>query len=118
MNHRIKLLRNTLDLTQQKFADRLGIKGNTISQYESGRNAPVDAVISLICREFNVNETWLRTGEGEMFRNTPESSQILNFIDQTLQSSQESFKFRFISALPQLSESDWETLEKLLSLVQ
>lgn len=71
MNRRIKLLRNTLDLTQQKFADRLGVKGNTISQYESGRNAPVDSVISLICREFNVSETWLRTGAGEMFAPEP-----------------------------------------------
>lgn len=68
MKDRIKLIRHTLGLTQQKFADRLGIKGNTISQYESGRNAPVDAVISLICREFGVNEKWLRTSEGEMFR--------------------------------------------------
>lgn len=67
MKDRIKLIRHTLGLTQQKFADRLGIKGNAISQYESGRNAPIDAVISLICREFSVNETWLRTGDGDMF---------------------------------------------------
>ncbi len=67
MKDRIKLIRHTLGLTQQKFADRLGIKGNAISQYESGRNAPIDAVVSLICREFNVSEAWLRTGEGEMF---------------------------------------------------
>lgn len=67
MNERIKKLRKALDLTQQKFADRIGIKGNAISQYESGRNEPIDAVISLICREFNVSETWLRTGDGEMF---------------------------------------------------
>lgn len=74
MKERIKLLRHTLSLTQQKFADRLGIKGNAISQYESGRNAPIDAVISLICREFNVNEEWLRTGAGEMFRQTEETA--------------------------------------------
>lgn len=61
---RIKKLRKHLDLTQQGFGDRLGIKGNTISQYESGRNEPIDAVLSLICREFNVNEEWLRTGKG------------------------------------------------------
>lgn len=72
MKDRIKSIRHTLGLTQQKFADRLGVKGNTISQYESGRNAPVDSVISLICREFNVNEDWLRTGKGDMF--APESA--------------------------------------------
>jgi len=54
MNERIKALRKRLGLTQQAFADRLKI----------GKNAPSDAVISLICKEFNVNEIWLRTGEG------------------------------------------------------
>lgn len=46
------------------MADRIGIKRNTIANYEIGRNVPIDAVISLICREFGVNEVWLRTGEG------------------------------------------------------
>ena len=60
-----------LDLTQQKFGERIGIKGNTVAQYELGRNEPIDAVLSLICREFNVNEEWLRNGEGEMFKPAP-----------------------------------------------
>lgn len=67
MNERIKELRKALDLTQQEFADKLNIKRGAIANYEVGRNTPIDAVISLICREFNVNETWLRTGDGEMF---------------------------------------------------
>lgn len=67
MNERIRKLRRTLDLTQQEFAEKLGIKRNTIANYESGRNEPIDAVVSLICREFNVDEEWLRTGNGEMF---------------------------------------------------
>jgi len=68
LNIRIKKLRKFLDLTQQEFADRIGIKRNTLANYEVGRNEPIDAVVNLICREFNVNETWLRTGEGEMFK--------------------------------------------------
>lgn len=64
MKERIKILRKKLNLTQQEFADRIGIKRNTIANYEIGRNEPIDAVISLICREFKVNEIWLRTGEG------------------------------------------------------
>lgn len=71
MKERIRQLRRHLDLTQQQFADALGIKRNTIANYESGRNAPVDSVLSLICKEFNVNEDWLRNGTGEMF--LPES---------------------------------------------
>lgn len=67
MHERIRKLRKTLDLTQEKFADRIGIKRNTIATYESGRNEPVDSVVALICREFHVNEEWLRYGTGEMF---------------------------------------------------
>ncbi len=67
MKDRLKKLRNELSLTQQKFADRIGIKRGAIANYEVGRNIPTDAVLSLICREFGVNEKWLRTGEEPMF---------------------------------------------------
>lgn len=67
MKERIKEIRKKLDLTQQEFADRIGIKRNTIANYETGRNDPVNSVISLICREFSVSEEWLRYGTGEMF---------------------------------------------------
>ena len=64
MNERIKRLRSKLEMTQQEFADRLGIKRGTLANYEIGRNEPIDAVISLMCKEFHVNEIWLRTGKG------------------------------------------------------
>lgn len=67
MHERIRKLRRELDLTQEKFAERIGIKRNTIATYESGRNEPIDSVVALICREFHVNEEWLRNGTGEMF---------------------------------------------------
>lgn len=68
---RLKELRKALHLTQQDFAFRLGISRNNIATYEIGKSRPGDAVMALICREFNVNETWLRTGEGEMFAKAP-----------------------------------------------
>lgn len=68
MNERIKELRKRLDLTQQEFADKIGMKRNTIANYEINRNEPSNAVITLICKVFNINENWLRTGEGEMFQ--------------------------------------------------
>lgn len=67
MEERLRLLRKVLNLTQQKFADRLGVKRNTIANYETGRNVPIGSVFSLICKEFNVNEEWLRYGTGNMF---------------------------------------------------
>ena len=74
MKERIRKIRRDLDLTQQEFADRIGIKRNTIANYETGRNEPVDSVVSLICREFGVNEEWLRNGTGEMFKPSPSSA--------------------------------------------
>lgn len=79
MKNRIKALRKELGLTQEKFADRLSMKRNTIANYEIGRNEPIDAVISLICREFNVNEEWLRTGKGgpdNMFTKTSKDDEF------------------------------------------
>lgn len=73
---RIKKVRQEKHLTQQGFADKIGISRNNVATYEVGKSNPGEAVISLICREFHVNETWLRTGEGEMF--TDEDAAILS----------------------------------------
>lgn len=71
MNDRIKELRKSLGLSGEKFGERVGVKRNTVSQWETGTNSVTDQMFKSICREFNVNEEWLRTGEGEMF-NLPE----------------------------------------------
>lgn len=71
---RIKRLRKELDLTQTEFATRIGSVQNTVTGYESGRRNPSAPVISLICREFNVREEWLRDGTGEMFKASPSSA--------------------------------------------
>lgn len=67
LGERIKKVRRDVDLTQQIFADRIGIKQNSVALIESGKRNTSDQVLLAICREFHVNEKWLRTGEGEMF---------------------------------------------------
>lgn len=67
MNERIKLLRKALELNQTDFGARIGVKQGTVAAYESGARVPLDSVIVSICREFGVSESWLRSGEGEMF---------------------------------------------------
>ena len=84
MNERIKSLRKVLGLTQQEFADKLGISRGNIGAYEVGKNAPSDAVISLIVRIFNANENWLRTGEGEMFVPRSVKDEIDYFVEDLL----------------------------------
>ncbi len=85
MNERIKKLRKDLKLTQQEFADALNIKRGAVANYEIGRNAPIDAVISLICKTFNVNEEWLRSGEGEMFLELPEEDEEAAYVSELLE---------------------------------
>lgn len=113
MKDRIKKIRKELDLTQQKFAEKIGVKQNTVAQYEMGRNIPINSVISLICREFNVNEQWLRDGTGEMFIEQTRDEQIASFVGSIQASADDSFKKRFISMLSALDESEWEVLEKM-----
>ena len=79
MDERIKELRKALGLTQQKFADAIGVRQNTVAQYEMGRNPPNDTVITLICREFNVSEEWLRTGAGDMFQPKSRNEELFEF---------------------------------------
>ena len=105
-------------MTQQEFAEKLGIKRSTMATYESGRNEPIDAVISLICREFDVNEEWLRTGEGEMFIELTKEEEIASFIGEVLRDEDDSFKKRLISGLAALDETGWEVLENFLNSIQ
>lgn len=118
MKERLKQLRKALELTQQTFADRIGMKQNTIAQYEMGRTIPSDAIIFSICREFNVNETWLRTGEGDMFIQLTRDEQIEQFVGELLKDEDDSFKRRIISGLAALDAAGWQVLEEFLDSIQ
>lgn len=101
---RIKELRNSLDLTQQKFADRLGIQRGAIANYELERNVPIDAVISLICREFNVREAWLRDGTGEMLEQLTEDEDRARFFGGLSKENASPEVLAFIDALRKTPE--------------
>lgn len=119
MNNRIKELRTVhlkeklgRKVTQQEFADKLGLSQNYIWQIESGDRMPSDRTISDICREFGCNEVWLRTGEGEPFQEETRQEAIMRFAAQTVNGSDE-FKKAFVSMLAKLDADDWESLAKL-----
>lgn len=111
MNERIKELRKSLGLTQLEFGEQVGVKANTIGNYEIGLRTPSDAVIRAICREFNVNETWLRTGEGEMFN--PQDEKLAAFIGSLVADDSEPFKRRMVELLADLTPEEWKLLEKM-----
>lgn len=118
MNERLKKLRKALDLTQQEFADRIGIKRNTMGQYEIGRNEPIDAVVMAICKEFKVNEKWLRTGEGEMFIKQSRDEEMAELIGELMSQEDDSFKKRLVSGLLALDENGWKVLEEFINSIQ
>lgn len=112
ISDRVRELRIAKNLTQQEFADKLRIKRSTISNYDIGRSEPSESVISLICRTFSVSETWLRTGEGEMFSDTAREEQIAAFMGDVLAAESEDFRKRFVSMLSSLSVDEWRLIEE------
>lgn len=110
MGNRIKELRQVLGLTQQEFADRIGVKRGAIANYEIGRNAS-DTAVALICREFGVSEHWLRTGEGEMFVQISRSDEVMDFVGRAMIVEESNFKQRFLLALARLPEERWKDIE-------
>ena len=112
VGERIKSVRNMLNLTQQAFSERLGLKRNTIGSYEINAGVPSDRTISDICREFGVNEVWLRTGDGEPFQEETRQEQIMRFAAQTVKGSDE-FRKAFVSMLAKMDSEDWNALAKI-----
>ena len=118
MNERIALVRKSLGLTQEKFAEQVGLSRNFMWMIESGTRVPSDRTISDICREFNVNETWLRTGEGEMFNQITRSEKITSFLTEITEDEGDDFKRRVVEMLAELEPEDWKLLERMAEKLQ
>ena len=114
---RIKEVRNYFHVTQQEFADRIKVKRNTVATYEMGRSIPSDAAIALICKEYGINELWLRTGDGDMLIDNPKAIEISNLLSDLQKADENDFKCRLISALARLDEKGLESLEHLVDMI-
>lgn len=112
MNERVKELRKALGLSGEKFGEKIGLKRNSLSQIETGKNGLSEGNIISICREYNVNEEWLRYGNGEMFIKTKPDNELFKWAGKVLGSKDMTFRKAFVNALSKLSEDDWEKVEK------
>lgn len=111
---RVRYLRKELlKLTQQEFSEMLNISRSNMGNIETGKIALTDRVISDICEKYNVNETWLRTGEGEIFIPLTRNQQITDFLGGLIK-EEGTFKKRLIDALSRLDEKDWEDIERVV----
>lgn len=118
MNVRLKQIRKTLNLTQQEFADRLKIKRNTVATYETGKSNPSDAAVSLICREFNVREEWLRDGTGDMFKAAPSS--VLDALAEQYSLSDPAYVMveKFVKLKPEAQETIFSYIQEVAAAFQ
>ena len=106
-------LRKQIGLNQAEFGKRIGVTRSAICNYENGSRSISEQAILSICREFNVNETWLRTGNGEMFRNVPEAqiAQIVGEFDL------DELDQRIILGYLRLSEADRAAVKRLINSI-
>ena len=119
MKDRLKAIRaqNPSWKSQKAFADFLGIPPANLASYETGRRAPTDAVVQLICEKCDVNKEWLRNGTGEMFIQKTKDEEISEMLADVQKLEDDEFKHRMISALAQLDENGWDCLEKLIDSI-
>ena len=113
MDERIKELRKALGLTQQKFADAIGVRQNTVAQYEMGRNPPNDTVITLICREFNVSEAWLRDGVEPMFLPKSRNEELMDFATKAAEGDPGNIRAQLLAVMARLTDEQWEVLAQV-----
>lgn len=108
MKDRLKEVRKSQKLTQADFANKLGVSVNNIINYENGRRIPSSAAIQNIVRTFNVNETWLLTGEGEMLGSVTREQEIASITAQLFKEEDNSFRLKLIKLISQMSDDDME----------
>lgn len=116
MQNRIKELRKSLGMNQTEFGEKLCIAQTTIAGYENGTRVPSDAIIKSICREYGVNETWLRTGAGDMRRSRSREAELGELIRSRLIDRPESFQAALVTTLLRFDPDgpELEILEKIL----
>ena len=112
ISERVKILRKELKLSQTEFAEKLSVSRDVINNIENNRAELKEHFIKFMCKEFDVNENWLRTGEGEMFKIDRET-EIAKLTKQLLKEEETSFKNRLVSVLANLEEQEWKTLAEI-----
>ena len=113
MQERIRIIRKNARLTQAEFAERIGVKANTVTSYETGLRIPSDAVIISICREFSISESWLRTGEGEMLDQADPDTELAKIFGQIAGSDDDLIK-AIIKSYWMLDDKDKAAVHKLV----
>ena len=103
-------------MSQEKFAKEIGLTKNFISLVETGQRNLSTQSIKLICQLFNVDVEWLETGNGEMFIQKTENEKIAEFLADVLKAGEDDQRYKFITAISQLDEDEWNTIQKMAEM--
>ena len=116
LNKRIAKIREANKLTQAEFGERIKVSQNYVWMLESGRRTPADRTIDDICRVFNVNEQWLRTGEGDMTAPASREQELSRYVGQLLADRPESIRSALITTLMRFDPAgpEWAVLERIV----
>lgn len=99
-------------MTMDAFGEKIGVGKTAISKIENGERNVTDQMAKSICREFNVSESWLRTGEGEMFIQLDPEDELMEWAGRLLAAQPDDFRRRFVKVLSQLTDEQWKILEE------
>lgn len=116
INDRIKKLINSIGKTKTEIAKTLDVTPAYLSKLIK-TGTPSDMFISNLCRNYNVNEEWLRTGEGEMFVIQSNEEEIAAFLGAVLAEEGETYKKQLILALANLSDEGWKGIKEFLDAI-
>lgn len=112
IGERIKEVRKFNGFTQQRFADELGLKQNTIATYEMNKTTPSDRTILDICQKFRIREEWLRTGNGAMKIEDTQRDKLSSFFANVLATAPDE-RSAFVAALADLPDEFWPLVAEL-----
>ena len=115
LGERIKEVRKTVGLTQSEFGEKIGIKGNTVTNYEADRREPQEVTLKAICDKFGISYKWLNYGNGKMTAEV--GNDVLSIINQILSAEDETTKQVF-RAFANFDERDWQTIKKMIDNLQ
>jgi len=117
MKDRVKEIRKHFKKTQAEFGAEINVSKSSVQGYEYGESNLTDRTISDICRVYGVNETWLRTGDGEMFAPASREAEIAAITATLFREEDESVRFRLIKLLASATEEEIEIIEKIANMI-
>ena len=119
MKDRIKAIRKAAGLNQTEFGKRVGVSLSAVQKWESGENVLSDAVVLLVCKEYGISETWLRTGAGEMRASRTREEEMAELVASLMAERPESFRSALVTTLLGFDPGgkEWEALESIYNSI-